>query len=73
MHAVGCGSCRPPADRAIDFDEEIKEKDPRFRKRGAPSCAQQRVREVAALGWRQDIEVNFEDRHTFVSDAAPPS
>jgi hypothetical protein len=63
-HVIRRASRCPPRDRAIDFEQEIKEKDPRLRKRGAPSCAQQRVREVTALGWRQDIEVNFEDRHT---------
>jgi hypothetical protein len=59
MHAVGWGSCRPPGHRVIGFQQEIKEEDPCLLERGAPSCAQQRVREVAALGSRQDIEVNL--------------
>ena len=59
----------PPNHGFVDFEEEIKEEDPCLLQRGAPGRAQQRVREVAALGSRQDIEVNPEERHTSVSDA----
>jgi hypothetical protein len=66
-------SCRSEGDRPIDFEQEVKEKDPGLLQRGAPGCAQQRVCEITALGGRQAIEVNFEECHALEGQGSATS